>query len=200
MNAAHLHILIVEPSVIIYRGLVSVLSEKDPRCRTEHLSDVGSVERYLSRTRVDLVIMNPVFLMAASRRLEEMRSAHPETKFLGLVYAVFDPQGLAFFDGVISLTDLPGTIRKFIRQAIETAPADEKGGEQEVLSAREAEVLKLLVEGAANKEIADRLSISVNTVVTHRKNISQKTGIKSVAGLTIYAIVKGIISIDTDLR
>ena len=66
---------------------------------------------------------------------------------------------------------------------------------QETLSEREIDVLKLLVAGNANKEIADKLNISTHTVITHRKNISQKTGIKSVSGLTIYAVLKEIISV-----
>jgi DNA-binding NarL/FixJ family response regulator len=69
--------------------------------------------------------------------------------------------------------------------------------QQETLSERETDVLKLLVTGNANKEIADKLNISTNTVITHRKNISQNTGIKSVSGLTIYAVVNNYISIDS---
>ena len=60
------------------------------------------------------------------------------------------------------------------------------------LSVRENEVLRLMVEGKINKEIADELSISINTVITHRKNITAKTGIKSVSGLSIYALMNGI--------
>ena len=62
------------------------------------------------------------------------------------------------------------------------------------LSDREIQVLKLVVSGAINKEIVDRLSISFNTVLTHRKNISAKTGIKTVSGLTFYALINGYIS------
>lgn len=65
-----------------------------------------------------------------------------------------------------------------------------------ILSEREIEVLKLIVSGYQNKEIADKLNISINTVLTHRKNISQKTGIKSVSGLTIFAVLKNIISLE----
>ncbi|MFR9602412.1 MAG: helix-turn-helix transcriptional regulator [Rikenellaceae bacterium] len=68
-------------------------------------------------------------------------------------------------------------------------------GEKDVLSPREIEVTKLLVEGLINKEIASRLSISLTTVITHRKNIFEKLGIKSVAGLTIYAVMKGYLEI-----
>ena len=58
------------------------------------------------------------------------------------------------------------------------------------LSDREQEVLELVAQGLSSKEIADRLSIAVNTVNTHRKSITRKTGIKSVAGLAVYAMLK----------
>lgn len=64
------------------------------------------------------------------------------------------------------------------------------------LSAREIEVLKLITKGLINKEIADRLSISLTTVITHRKNITEKLGIKSVSGLTIYAVMHGYVEAD----
>lgn len=64
------------------------------------------------------------------------------------------------------------------------------------LSLRETDVLQLIVKGSTNKEIADRLNISLNTVLSHRKNITTKLGIKTVSGLTFYAIMNGIISGD----
>ncbi|MDR3267785.1 MAG: LuxR C-terminal-related transcriptional regulator [Tannerella sp.] len=62
------------------------------------------------------------------------------------------------------------------------------------LSARETDVLQLIVTGITNKEIADKLYISLNTVLTHRKNITAKLGIKTIPGLTFYAITHGLIS------
>lgn len=64
------------------------------------------------------------------------------------------------------------------------------------LSAREIEVLVLITKGFINKEIADKLNISLTTVISHRKNITEKLGIKSVSGLTIYAIMNGYIEAD----
>ena len=61
------------------------------------------------------------------------------------------------------------------------------------LSPREIEVLVLLTRGYINKEIADRLNISLTTVITHRKNITEKLGIKSLSGLTIYAVMRGYV-------
>lgn len=61
------------------------------------------------------------------------------------------------------------------------------------LTEREIDVLRLLLAGNSNKEVADKLNISTHTVISHRKNITSKTSIKSLAGLTIYAIQNGII-------
>lgn len=62
------------------------------------------------------------------------------------------------------------------------------------LSPRETEVLKLVAKGFMNKEIADQLNISINTVLSHRKNLTAKLGIKTVSGLSFYAMMNGYIS------
>jgi DNA-binding CsgD family transcriptional regulator len=72
-------------------------------------------------------------------------------------------------------------------------PINEKSKE---LSSRETDVLKCIVQGLTNKDIADTLNISLNTVLTHRKNITSKLGIKTVSGLTFYAIMNGLASPD----
>ncbi len=66
---------------------------------------------------------------------------------------------------------------------------------QDALSDRERDVVVSLVQGMSNKEIADHLFISLNTVITHRRNIARKLQIHSVAGLTIYAIVNNLVDI-----
>jgi DNA-binding NarL/FixJ family response regulator len=70
-------------------------------------------------------------------------------------------------------------------------------GSQETLSDREKDVIIALVQGMTNKEIADHLCISVNTVITHRRNITRKLQIHSPAGLTIYAIVNNLVDISS---
>ena len=69
------------------------------------------------------------------------------------------------------------------------------GQNPEALSDREKDVIVSLVQGMSNKEIADHLCISTNTVITHRRNIARKLQIHSPAGLTIYAIVNGLVDI-----
>ncbi len=68
--------------------------------------------------------------------------------------------------------------------------------QKKILSDREIEVMSLIVQGYINKEIAERLNIGLTTVVTHRKNIMDKLGFKSVSALTIYAVMHGYVDIN----
>ena len=86
------------------------------------------------------------------------------------------------------LTD-DGTAVNGMRGSSTTANPDD-------LSERERDVVRLVVQGLSNKEIAERMFISTNTVMTHRRNIARKTQIHSPAGLTIYAIVNKLISLE----
>ena len=67
---------------------------------------------------------------------------------------------------------------------------------RKILSDREIEVMSLIVQGFINKEIADKLNIGLATVITHRKNIMDKLGMKSVSALTIYAVMHGYVDIN----
>ena len=85
-------------------------------------------------------------------------------------------------------------IAKIIEKIEESEnPIVTNNDENENLSTREKEVLKYVALGFSNKEIAEQLFISIHTVISHRKNIVEKTGIKSVSGLTMYAIMTKII-------
>lgn len=76
---------------------------------------------------------------------------------------------------------------------VATDSEDEDG---ETLTDREKQIVACVVRGLTNREVAEHLYISINTVLTHRRNISRKLDIHSVSGLTIYAIVNGIVQID----
>lgn len=75
---------------------------------------------------------------------------------------------------------------------VDAMSGEDEGSE---LSGREKEILVCVAKGLINKEIADRLNISVNTVITHRRNITRKIGIRSIPGLTVYAILNNLIDI-----
>lgn len=112
-----------------------------------------------------------------------------------------------FETDLISHTQLEDTIFipivKLLESKIDVTEEDNEAEEEdnsesgkEVLSEREKEVIMGVVKGQTNKEIADKLFISIHTVLTHRRNIARKLEIHSPAGLVIYAIVHGIVSVE----
>ena len=78
----------------------------------------------------------------------------------------------------------------------EHLPAMPHPTQEKTLTDREIEVLSLVAQGKINKEIADQLCIGLTTVITHRKNIQEKLGLKSVSSLTIYAVMQGYVDIN----
>ena len=92
-------------------------------------------------------------------------------------------------------------LERQVREREATGKADDEESpspqvSQDGLSEREKQIIVQLVEGKSNKEVAEALFISVNTVMTHRRNISRKLQIHSTAGLTIYAIVNGLVKLE----
>jgi DNA-binding CsgD family transcriptional regulator len=84
-------------------------------------------------------------------------------------------------------------LQKMVSRCLNKTRKQAQNNESEELSVREKEVLKLVALGHSNKVIAEKLFISIHTVISHRKNITEKTGIKSISGLTVYAILNNLI-------
>lgn len=95
----------------------------------------------------------------------------------------------------INLFDAPSLICYKVNEILNSFLANNTKDTDTELTKREIEVLQLITKGYSNKEIADHLFVSTHTVISHRKNISEKTGIKSASGMTMYAILKKIIDV-----
>lgn len=190
-----IHIVIIEPSTIIYEGLCNILGYSEDHFNLSRLDKMDDVPTYAIRKTVDIILINPALVQNNLKIINTLRGIMPATKWIGIVYSFYEPQLLSVFDDIISLYDAPESITSMIQRTA-VQQEDSELGHQERLTEREIEVLKLLTAGNSNKEIADQLNISTHTVISHRKNLSQKTGIKSVSGLTIYAVVKNIITLD----
>jgi DNA-binding NarL/FixJ family response regulator len=122
--------------------------------------------------------------------IHAIRTSSPGTRLIALLYAFFDDSLLSLFDDRITINDPPARILFALRNGTDEIIQAETDAGNAGLTDREIEVLRLLASGRATKEIAEELHISTNTVITHRKNLSVKTGIRSVSGLAIYAVVK----------
>lgn len=103
--------------------------------------------------------------------------------------SVYSNQTINLFDG-------PTLICYKVNEILNSFLSDQNKDTDTELTKREIDVLRMVTKGHSNKEIADLLFVSIHTVISHRKNISEKTGIKSASGLTMYAILKKIIDMN----
>ncbi len=194
MSRKTLHIVVLEPSYMVYEGLLGVLNQLNLLVVCHRAGSLQELQLIALKSVIDVVVANPVCLNNQPKLLNTLKRELSDTRWMALVYGCFDSGLLSPFDEILSIYDSPEMIAAKIRKPLaESAEKDQP----ELLSDREIEVLRQLVAGKTNKEIADVLSISTHTVITHRKNISHKTGIKSVSGLTIYAVVNHFLTIDS---
>lgn len=131
-----------------------------------------------------------IFIISVSEFLIHQDYYMPRRNSVCIVDESLPPNGEYPFMTVTSGESEESLVGKFQAFLNRTNDSDEI---KATLSHRETDVLKEIVKGKTNKEIADTLCISVNTVITHRKNISAKLGIKSVSGLSLYAMMNGLI-------
>jgi len=188
-----IHIGIIEPSPIVVEGVESLLLKLPLRTNVIMIRDFEDMTAKNARRGIAFLIINPNQLLNRMRQVKMFRFENPKIKWFGLVYAVFDKEILSFFDEIISIDDTRDSILRKIQK--HSGNTDERNSNS--LSDRETDVLKEIVRGRSNKEIADVLNISIHTVMSHRKNIMQKTGIKSQAGLTVYVLTNNILSVDS---
>jgi DNA-binding NarL/FixJ family response regulator len=194
------NIVIVEVSSIVSEGLSAIFNKSGLKCTLSFSSSLNEAELQITKNKSELVIINPSFIQNSPKPFNTLKCQFRNVKWVGLQYNFYDQKTLSLFDAIITISDSPESIGSIIKKLLAGENQHMSGSSQDVLSEREIDVLKLLATGMANKEIADKLNISTNTVITHRKNISQKTGIKSVSGLTIYAVVQKLVSIESFLE
>jgi len=187
-----IHIGIIETSPLIVEGVESLLLKLPLRIEIIMIRDFEDMTSKTALWGIDFLIINPNQLQNRMRQIKIFKTENPAMKWFGLVYSVFDKEILSFFDEIISIDDTCESIGRKIQKHLRNTSDRNTNS----LSDRETDVLKEIVRGRSNKEIADVLNISIHTVMSHRKNIMQKTGIKSQAGLTVYALTNNILNVD----
>lgn len=189
-----INIAVAEASMIIRTGLISVLRHlPDYNVETLEIASMEGLQLCMESHKPDILIVNPMF--DGWFNVEEIRrqyDAH-DVKFMSLVSTVVDANMLKDYDESINLFDDIDSLSAKLSGLINVG--DDVDGDADALSQREKEILGYVVKGMTNKEIAEKLYISVHTVITHRRNITRKLQVHSAAGLTIYAIVNKLVDI-----
>lgn len=185
-------IAVVESSEVINAGITYILN-KLGNTELFTINDIKQLKSKLNYQHYDVLIINP--FIATSMSLQQMKNEtiNPNLKIVALKTVLCEDSYFKDFGEIISIYDTAEQIRNKISRVIES-PEIEKPND--ALSDREKEIVSCVVKGMPNKLIADKLNISVHTVVTHRRNIANKLDIHSTSGLTIYAIVNKLVEID----
>lgn len=190
-------VVLVEPSVIVVEGLKKVFSGVPGFVVEECACDTANWLERLQVMGADIVCLNPDLLEYHKRgSVRGLFHSMPDVVLIALVYGFVDAGLLNQYHGVIGIGDDRAKIVRKLKQAVEAKVQNPEVNDGSDISDREREILVAVVKGHTNKEIADGHHISVHTVISHRKNISRKTGIKSVSGLTVYALLNGLIGQD----
>lgn len=183
---------IVEQSAVITEGLRSMLRGDGEFEVVFADAELRTLSERFSVVEPDVVLVNS---QIAGTLSQNIRSTYPEmqhTALAALATTVRDDELMRQFDSVINIFDSRPQIVRKLHAAIEQSQTNPYSDSHD-LSERERDVLILVAKGMSNKEIAERLNISIHTVMSHRKNITHKTGIKSVAGLTVYALLNNLV-------
>lgn len=183
-------VVIVEPSKIVCVGLANILQGSDFEI-IARLNSVEDLEECHLLSSADVVVVGSQAAAVGANMRYRYEALQSRTLVI-LVSTVCEDEFLRQADGVINIYDDRAKLIKKLQSAVEQSQTNPYSDSHE-LSERERDVLILVAKGLANKEIADELNISIHTVMSHRKNIAHKTGIKSVAGLTVYALLNNML-------
>ena len=180
-------VIIIHNSELLRKGLSAMFDDMQA-IRVFCYGDFSEIVRSDHITAQKLMLIIPVSCPHTEAVLE-LRTKVADHLLLGLQIFPDESFDGNVFDRVFTLEVSEGQLRKIARKFFEK----EKHSVTDELTGREREVLRLIALGQTNKAIAESLFISMHTVISHRKNITEKLGIKSIPGLTVYAIIQKIV-------
>jgi len=191
MNIHTNKIVVICNSDIVLKGLADILTacNSDEIILLHHpdeLNDYPHLSGYI-------LILMPINVLKENERFLE--KAFANTNIIKHIHLSFEEKS-ELFGNAINIHDNHTLIIRKVNEMLDSFETKTEERTENELTKREIDVLQLVAKGLQNKEVADKLCISVHTVISHRKNISEKTGVKSASGLTMYAVIKKIIDID----
>ena len=190
--------ILVIDSYLVRKGMVSLLQKISGIAILQEFHNTESLSSYLLKQSVDFMIISQSLFEASSELFIHDPVLLEKTVLLkdGDREKKKDGDAGSQVHASIHLDEEKEEIIEKIQSMLGLAKSGNRDLAQAELSPRETTIVRLVSMGLTNRQIADNLFLSTHTVMTHRKNISSKLGIKSVSGLTVYAIVNNIITIE----
>ncbi len=185
-------VIICEASEMISIGLAEIVDSMAQFDVVSRLDNPEHLSEKITALDANLLIIDPMLLGFQNKDfLSQLGKEHPNVVVIALVSSCLDHTMLTPYNGVIEINDTRSKIISKMNEFVQGETV--KNTDDVELSKRETDVLVAVAKGMMNKEIADQMNISIHTVISHRKNITRKTGIKSVSGLTVYALLNNLI-------
>jgi len=193
-----LKVIIATESYVVNQGFHLIFN----KLRQSHVIDKAQsmveLHKLLDREKADIILLSTHLISAEMQMnslLKKMGNQAPKLiAYLPNAKSKIEQKNL--FIEHIRFDDSKESILSKLNQRIEEMIGGNTENESSDLSEREKDILKEVALGLTNNDIADKLFISAHTVITHRKKITKKLGIKSVSGLTVYAIINGLIEME----
>ena len=181
-NAKKYKVVLIEPSEIVATGIVEIINRSPEFRVVQTLSNPTFYNT--ANNDIDIIVINPT-VIDYNERLD-IRSYFGGTNcaLVALAHSNHEENVLRQYDDCIGIYDNYARIIQKLKSAMEENALNPRSDLNE-LSARERDILTAVAKGKTNKEIADEFNISIYTVISHRRNISQKLGINSIPGLTV---------------
>ena len=184
------NVVLIEPSEIVATGMASIINGNPQFNVVQTLND--PLYYNSNDSDVDIVVINPTVVDYNDRLDIRSWLGTGNTALVALTHSNYEESVLRQYDECIGIYDNTARIIQKLKNAIDENRKNPKNDLNE-LSSREKDILAAVAMGKTNKEIADEFNISIYTVISHRRNISQKLGINSIPGLTVYAIMNKLV-------
>jgi len=202
-------VLLVDDHSLVRRGFRRILEDESDLAVVGEAGDGAEAVRVAKELHPQVIVMDCALpSMNGLDATRKILAAHPATAVLMLsmhseetwVHQALDAGARGYLLKSVVDMELVTAIRRVARGEIVLDPqvaktATLKGESSSALTARELEVLQLIVDGQSNKEIAAKLGLSANTVAVHRANVMEALGIHKTAELVVYAIRNGLVNI-----
>ena len=191
-----IRIVIAEKSYIIRTGLEKIIEDFFNMRVVHHEENPDNIGKVISEFKPHIVIINMKLLDELAPDFIKTSYRDSAPLFIALAGTNRSIPEDNHFDAIINIDQDKALVVDTLNKLIEENELGSDSNSNNDLSERERSVVREIGLGSTNKEMAEKLFISVHTVVTHRKNITRKLGIKSVSGLTVYALLNKIITTD----
>ncbi len=180
---------------LVKKGLLQFISSINSDTDLVFCDDIKDIYQYEDDKSLIIILDQKLIPNPCIFCLDKIKNTFRECKLIAITDTKLPDNLIPYFEEIINAYENENEIStKLYKTYGALESKKEEPSSNNHLSEREIEILKFVALGFTNKEIGDKLFISIHTVIAHRKNITAKLGIKTIAGLTVFAILNGIIS------